>query len=119
VGIQTTQSAGVTRLTCAGPLTVPDGKAAFMSAIERQLREGSTSFVLDLRDVPYMDSPTIGAMMSCFKQANQRGGGVKLVLAESSKVREILELTGLDEIVEIFGDADEAVASFGVRTRRT
>jgi hypothetical protein len=52
-------------------------------------------------------------MMSSFKRAIERGGGVKLVLGKSSKVREILELTGLDEIVEIFGDVEGAVTSFG------
>jgi anti-sigma B factor antagonist len=113
VGIQTTQSAGVTLLTCAGPLTVPDGKAAFVGAVDRQLRDGAARLVLDLREVPYMDSPTIGALMSSLKRALERGGGVKLVLGKNSKVLEILELTGLDKIVETFGDVDDAVTSFG------
>jgi len=113
VAIQTKNIEGITVVTCEGPLTVPGGKAAFLQSLEEPLAAGETRFVLDLREVPYMDSPTIGAMMSCFKQAIERDGGVKLALGAGGKVREILELTGLTDIVEIFDEPDAAVASFG------
>ena len=100
VAIDVSERGDVALVTCAGPLTVPDGKAEFLQLLEAQLAGGRSRFVLDMREVPFMDSPTIGAMMACFKQTIERGGGVKLALGESGKVRQILELTGLSEIVE-------------------
>ena len=92
MAIESTQSGDVAVLSCSGPLTAPTGKTSFLEALEAQLREGRVKLVLDMREVPYMDSPTIGAMMGCFKQAIERGGGVKLALGPTGKVREILQL---------------------------
>ena len=82
-------------------LKAPEGKAAFIAALESQQREGAAKFVLDFREVPYMDSPTIGETVACLKRVNQEGGQLKVLLSKDTKTYEIFRLTSLDKIVEM------------------
>jgi anti-sigma B factor antagonist len=77
----------------------------------RQLIErGERDFVLDMLDVPWLDSSGLGEVFACFKRARQVGGAVKLVLR--GKSYSLFTIAQLDRVFEIFDDTEAAVASF-------
>lgn len=73
------------------------------------LDDGATAFVVDLRDVTFLDSSGMAALVSLLKHARQLNGSVKLVLNEDSESHRILKLTRFDKVFEILDSIDTAV----------
>jgi anti-anti-sigma factor len=73
---------------------------------------GPNYFIMNLSHATALDSLTLGETVACVKRARERGGDVKLVVIPDSIVHELLQLTGLDRVLEIFGDENEAAVSF-------
>ena len=61
--------------------------------------------------VTFMDSMGLGSMVSAYKSAAEKGGALKLV-KPNNVVKLLLEVSGLNKILEAYGDEDTAVASF-------
>jgi len=75
------------------------------------LDRGSSRIVLDLEKVRFMDSAGLGELVAWKKRAMERGGDVRL-LRPRDRVREVLELTALTRVFEIYETDAEAVAGF-------
>jgi len=75
------------------------------------LERGSSRIVLDLEKVRFMDSAGLGELIAWKKRAIERGGDVRL-LRPRDRVREVLELTALTRVFEIFEAEAEAIAGF-------
>src|SRR5207248_980046 len=80
-------------------------------AIEEILGNGDNSMVLNLAEVPMIDSSGIGILVRSLTSAKQRGGSVKLV-NPSKFALQTLKLVGVVNLFEIFQDENEAVKSF-------
>jgi anti-sigma B factor antagonist len=74
--------------------------------------EASTKVVLDLGRVRFMDSSGLGALLSCLRKLNERGGDLKLC-AISKPVRTVIELVRMHRIFDIYVTREEAVRAFG------
>ncbi len=74
------------------------------------VNSGERSFVLDMLDVPWLDSSGIGEVFACYKRARELEGVVKLVL--KGKSYSLFTITQLDSVFEIFDNVEEAIASF-------
>ena len=72
---------------------------------------GNVKLVLDLKDVEYMSSAGIRAIVKAAQTAQKSGGGVRLACAPES-VKTILYTVGLLEKVQTYPTVNEAVASF-------
>ncbi len=105
------QHGKVTVVDLSGKITIGDGDIKLREAVNALLDEGRKSIVLNLSSVSYMDSAGIGELVACFKRALEKGAKVKLV-NPSGKVQDLLILTRLQEIFEIFRDEREALGSF-------
>lgn len=81
------------------------------SALDKSIEEGRTSLVLDLSGVEYMSSAGLREMVRVLKQV-RRGSGDLRIANPSERVKEVLELAGLDSIFEIYPTQVEAVGSF-------
>jgi anti-anti-sigma factor len=92
--------------------TERDSHAELREAIRHSIRCGRHDFVLNLSLARAIDSMTIGELVACAKRSREHGGDVKLVVAAGSLVHELLQLTGLEQIFQIFGDEQEARAAF-------
>ena len=83
--------------------------------LESQLRElvdaGKTQIVLDLKNVEYMSSAGLRAMVSTLKAVKRVNGDLRLA-NPSTRVDEVLRLAGLTSIFSIHPTQEEAVASF-------
>lgn len=82
-------------------------------ALNAAIEEGKNRLVLDLKDVDYMSSAGLREIVSALKRVqNVAGTGDLRIASPSDRVREVLELAGLDEIFKIFPTQVDAVGSF-------
>jgi anti-sigma B factor antagonist len=101
----------VTILDITGKITIGGGDIKLRESVGTLLEEGKKSLLLNLSGVSYMDSAGIGELVACYKRAAEKGATVKL-LNPSGKVQDLLVLTRLQEIFEIFRDERDALQSF-------
>ncbi len=92
----------------------PQGRVDAVSApdLRHMLRElpeqGAVHLVVDLRDVPFMDSSGLSALISGLKAARSHGGTLALV-SPTPPVRMALELSMLDRIFPIYETVEAAL----------
>jgi anti-sigma B factor antagonist len=101
----------VTVLDLSGKITIGEGDIRLREAVNGLLEEGRKNLVLNLSGVSYMDSAGIGELVACYKRAKEKGAGMKL-LNPSGKVQDLLILTRLQEVFDIYRDEREALTSF-------
>lgn len=80
-------------------------------AMDRAADEGRNHIVLDLGGVEYLSSAGLREMVRVLKRVKRSGGDLRIA-NPSERVREVLELAGLDTIFEIYPTQVEAVGSF-------
>lgn len=68
--------------------------------------------VIDLEEVEFIDSSGLGSLVSSYRNINQVGGDVKLA-SPSPQARELLELTRMDKLFDIYESPSKAAESFG------
>jgi len=72
---------------------------------------GDNQLVVNLTEMPTIDSSGIGILVKAMASAKQRGGALKLVNPSKFAVQ-TLRLVGVLNLFEVFEDEDAAVASF-------
>jgi anti-sigma B factor antagonist len=108
----TYRDAGVaTVVDVGGRITLGESSALMRKTIRDLLAEGRTRIVLNLADVNYIDSSGIGELVTAFTTVKSRGGEMKL-LQLTKKVHDLLQLTKLFTVFEVYSDERTAVASF-------
>ena len=95
-----------------GKLNLGDAVDRFRDTLADLMASGDTRVVLDLSEVPWIDSSGIGLLVKILTSAKQRGGSVKL-LNPSKFTVQTLKMICLLELFEVFDDQEKAVASFG------
>ena len=84
------------------------GSDAELVAVQDHLRQiGIANVVLDLREVPYIDSTGLAFVVELHKAMKNRGGRV-VVANANARVREVLALTRIDEVVPVSTDEEAA-----------
>lgn len=87
----------------------------FREEVSSSLESEAKIFLVDFKDVSFMDSSGLGALVLAFKTV--RAYEKKLVICSiNEQVRILLELTGMDKVFEIFADREEFDKSFLSRT---
>ncbi|HWN99790.1 MAG TPA: STAS domain-containing protein, partial [Blastocatellia bacterium] len=94
-----------------GRLDPADGADQLFDSIQRFVEEGEIDFLIDLRSVTYISSTGVGSLIKCYRSVLKMKGHVKL-LSPSQSVRNILAISKLDGVFEIFPNESEALASF-------
>lgn len=108
----TSREAGpVSVVDISGRITLGDGSALLRKTIRGLLEEGRTRILLNLGDVDYIDSSGIGELVSGYSTVKGRGGELKL-LNLSRRVRDLLQLTKLYTVFDVFTDEAAAIRSF-------
>ena len=88
-----------TRLALSGEVDVLTA-AAIRSAASLAIAEGAPELRLDLRDVTFMDSQGVSALVDAHRALARQGA--RLVLADAPvRVSRLLELTGLDQVIDL------------------
>src|SRR5450631_4460553 len=107
----TRQVSDVTVIDAAGRITLGDGATTFRDTIRDLAANGHKKLLLNLAEVSYIDSSGIGEMVSGFTTVANQGGTVKL-LNPTKRVKDLLQITKLYTVFEVFDDEAAAVRSF-------
>ena len=94
-----------------GDLKIGDPVDSFRQAVEELFGNGDSRIVVNVADVPMIDSSGIGALVRLLTIAKQRGGALKLVNPSKLAVQ-TLKIVGLLNLFEIYDDEGEAIGSF-------
>lgn len=105
------QRGNVTVLVPRGKITIGSGDIALRNAMQETMNNGSQNIVVNLGEVSTIDSSGVGELVSAYTTAMNRGAKVKLANL-SPKINDILSITQLITVFDIYDSEDEAVASF-------
>ena len=111
LNISERQAGDVTILDLNGKITIGEGSVALRTAIRRLLEEGKKKILLNLGGVGYIDSSGIGELVSSFTAINKEQGQLKL-LKLTQKLRDLLAITKLLTVFDVYDDEQEALNSY-------
>lgn len=107
----------VTILDLKGRERIRGATMALHESIRCLAREGKIQVLFDLAWVKHIDSGGLGELVSGHVTLNEKGGALKLMhLSES--VRELMKVTNLLTVLDVYDDEPEALASFAGETLR-
>ncbi len=111
LNIRERQAGDITVLDMDGKITIGEGSVALRSAIRRLLEEGKTKILLNLAGVGYIDSSGIGELVSSYTAIGKENGQLKL-LNLTEKLRDLLAITKLLTVFDVYESESEALNSF-------
>ena len=94
-----------------GKITIGGGDVQLRQLVEESLNSGHLKLLISLKGVSHIDSAGIGEMVGCYATVARRGGKLKL-LHLPPKINDILQVTQLITVFDVFDEEAEAVSSF-------
>jgi anti-sigma B factor antagonist len=111
LNIRERQAGDVTILDMDGKITIGEGNISVRGAIRRLLEEGKKKILLNLGGVGYVDSSGIGELVSSYTTIKREGGQLKL-LNLTQKIEDLLGITKLLTVFDVYDDEATALNSF-------
>lgn len=111
VNLTTRQVGDVTVVDAVGRITLGEGASTLRDTIRDLAAGGHKKLLLNLAEISYIDSSGIGELVSGFTTLANQGGAVKL-LKLTKRVQDLLQITKLYTVFEVFDDEAKAVGSF-------
>lgn len=109
--LSTRQREGVTIVDLKGKITIGSGDVELRNAVLQAVNDGAKKVLINLSDVTTIDSSGVGELVSSFTAAKNRGAQLKLVNLPA-KVQDVLTVTQLITVFDVYDTEDEAVRSF-------
>lgn len=109
--IQEREREGITILELRGRITVGPEASALREKCNQLAAEGNRNLVLEMAGVDFIDSTGLGALVICATSLRKAGGNVKLVNVNRRNI-ELLVMTKLATVFEIFTDEQDAISSY-------
>jgi anti-sigma B factor antagonist len=101
----------VTVLDVVGDVKLDEGAGQLRDKVRSLLQQGKTSLLVNLGAVPYIDSAGLGELVQAYAVAKKQGGALKLVNA-TKRLKDLLVITKLATVFEMFDDEATGLASF-------
>ena len=111
VKLTTRQVGDVTVIDATGRITLGEGASTFRDTIRDLAAKGNKKVLLNLGEVTYIDSSGIGELVSGFTTVTNHGGVLKL-LGLNKRVKDLLQITKLYTVFEVFDEESSAIRSF-------
>ena len=102
----------VTILDLKGKLTLGDGDELLRSKINGLVQAGAKRIVLNLGEVPYIDSAGLGEVVRSYTTVKKHEGVLKL-LSLTKRIQDLLAITKLLTVFDTYENETDAVMSFG------
>ena len=102
---------GVNVIDAVGRIILGQETNDLREAVKGLLANGSTKIVINLGQVDFIDSSGLGALVGLFSTANAKGAKIKLA-AITKRFHELLMITKLLTVFEVYDDEQQAIASF-------
>ena len=101
----------MTVLDVTGAIRIGTDAVALRNSVRLLIDEGKSKILLNLSGVSQIDSSGLGELIASHIALNEKGGAIKLVNL-TDRVREVMIITKLVTVFDIYDDEEEAVASF-------
>jgi anti-sigma B factor antagonist len=111
MNVSARQRDGVTILDLKGKLTLGSGEQALRSTLQDALAAGATKVIINLKDVTTIDSTGVGELVGTYTTVTNRGAKLKLSTLPP-KLQDILTITQLITVFDVYDTEDEAIGSF-------
>ena len=111
VSLHVREEKGVKIVDVSGRLTLGVGVTTLREVLRAMAKEGQQNVLLNLQDVSYIDSSGLGTLVSGFATLTSSGARLKL-LNLTSRVKDLLLITKLYTVFDVFEDEAAAIASF-------
>lgn len=102
---------GIVVIDMSGRITLGEGCTQLRELVREQLGKGTKHLLLNLADITYIDSSGIGELVSGFTTVSNQGGKLKL-LNLTKKVHDLLQITKLYTVFDVYDDEAKAITSF-------
>ena len=106
---------GALIIDLSGQITLGEACATVRDEVRFQLREGSRKLLLNMADVTYIDSAGLGALTAAYTSVKNHHGELKL-LNLTKHVHDLMQITKLSTIFDVYDDELKALTSFGSLT---
>ena len=103
----------VTVLDVKGRLVLGDGDVLLRDKVNGLVSQGRRQIVLNLAEMPYMDSAALGEMVRTHTTVNRENGSLKLMHVPK-RIHDLLVVTKLVRVFETFDSEAAALQSFPV-----
>ena len=98
-------------LDCSGKITLGEDTMLLRSTVKNVIQSGAKKILVNLVGVTYIDSAGVGELVGTYVTTGNSGGKLKL-LGLTGKLREVLTITKLLTVFEVFDNETAAVLSF-------
>jgi anti-sigma B factor antagonist len=105
------KSGDVTVLDVEGKILLGEGDVQLKRKIDELIERQETKVLLNLANVPYMDSGGLGEIVRSYTTVKRAGGDLKLLNA-TKRISDLLTITKLITVFEIYEDEAAGVKSF-------
>jgi anti-sigma B factor antagonist len=102
---------GVTIVDCNGRIVFGEESALLRDSLKQLIKE-SNQIVLNLGGISYIDSGGLGTLVALYTTAQNAGGAVKLANL-TQRVGDLLQVTKLLTVFEVYDSEEKAIQSFG------
>jgi anti-sigma B factor antagonist len=103
-------------LDVKGRITLGEGDELLKDKVNTLVNQGKKKIVLNLADVPYVDSAGLGEIVRTYTTVSRQGGSLKL-LNLTKRISDLLSITKLLTVFETFDTENEAIASFSASAK--
>ena len=103
-------------LDLKGRVTLGEGDELLRDKVNSLLNQGHKKIVLNLAEVPYIDSAGLGEIVRTYTTVSRQGGSLKL-LNLTKRITDLLSITKLLTVFETFDSENEAVRSFSASAK--
>ena len=101
----------VTILDLKGKITLGEGDEALREKINQLIGQNKKRILLNLAEVPYIDSAGLGEVVRTYTTVSRQGGKLKLVNL-TKRITDLLSITKLLTVFEAFDSESEALKSY-------
>ncbi len=98
-------------LSLNGKVMICDEAAMFRRVIKGHLAENRCNFVVDMSEVPWINSEGVGMLAMSVASIKNAGGRIAVSCC-NEKVSRVLTITGCLTVIDSFDNSDDAIASF-------
>src|SRR5262245_19559961 len=110
LSVKTRKIKNVVVFDLSGKLTIGEPVMQVRESLRSSVNEGVRKFILNLRDVSYIDSSGLGELVSSYTTVRNKGGDVKL-LNLTAKSKDLLQMTKLLTVFDTYDDEAKALTS--------
>ena len=101
----------VTVLDLKGRMTMGEGDELLKDKVNSLILQGRKKLVLNLADVPYVDSSGLGEIVRTYTTVTKQGGSLKLANL-TTRITDLLSITKLLTVFDTYDSEADAVRSF-------